>query len=796
MSDYNYFTTSQTTTQGIPNDYQNREYIDRQNRILNKQNQKNMGKIPKNIYKTHHADLIQNIRFNTGFTEKQHVSDSYDQYYDYLDKKGLLNENFKTRINTIYVNVDSRHRTQNPKAVLINERILENNPLSFSKQSVNVGLTLTNQNFLAIYCPNHNIQKNTRISLSGVPYKVNTVKAKIIIYDENTEITDDGVFPIIFTKGSTSVAIKCILGNYSIDQMFSVPGITYSALQKYDTSDMYVTISGFETTSSGSQYFGNIPINFLNATHRIYLTNPNTVTSGNTITNSPDILINVPGYVDSNLIVDTINGFYINLNAPYDGQSITEDYIITLTINHIGGIPINKLNAEFPIDTEHLQGYHIVNYVDQNNLYVIMNKEAYFSSSGNVVSFGGSNIIISEIQSIENGFVNPNNYKIKLPSVISNIIEAKLLNSIFPKSYKVISNYLNKNNKLYWQNQDDGNNIYFIELTAGNGKNLQKEIEDKIYNVKKISNVANSKYTNNNIIKVDINTDTNIVSFRSYNEAILSRPIQSIDPQISDTSSGSEKYTLTILHPYHFLNVGDSILFSNFVSTLGISADILNTTHVITSVLTSDVYMISISGVNLSNDRTDTGGGFNAKIYAPNSFRMLFNYPDTMGNILGFRNVGDDSSITKFNTVIKNSDEYQNETVMIDENNLKFVFDKSGNKILLEPNLLKFNGDDYIYLSISELDNIVVSSNNRILNKVFSKIMLNVDTGSIAYNSFTNTDAIYYEPLDLHELTVSLRSKDGDFYDCDGANHSFMIQFTCLDYIPEDTAIDSTVSAF
>src|SRR5690606_5186853 len=85
---------------------------------------------------------------------------------------------------------------------------------------------------------------------------------------------------IIFTPNKNYITFIC---NYddgsdispmSFNTAFSVGnGISYDLLKKYDTSDMYVSLNGF-VGDNNTDYIGNIPINFLNSTHRVWLTNP------------------------------------------------------------------------------------------------------------------------------------------------------------------------------------------------------------------------------------------------------------------------------------------------------------------------------------------------------------------------------------------------------------------------------------------------------------------------------------------------------------------------------------------
>ena len=54
----------------------------------------------------------------------------------------------------------------------------------------------------------------------------------------------------------------------------------------------------------------------------------------------------------------------------------------------------------------------------------------------------------------------------------------KIISSEFPNSEKIIKNTpaSKQNNKIYWQNLDDGDHIYSAEISAGNYKSNELEI--------------------------------------------------------------------------------------------------------------------------------------------------------------------------------------------------------------------------------------------------------------------------------------------------------------------------------
>lgn len=773
-------------------------YIDRQKNILTQQKQEQMGKIPSGIKRTSHSDPIQSTLY--GFNNQEvdlgvnNTSvDKYHQYnpnYDYLNKGGLLRENFKYRLNTIQINVDSSSRNVNPLVSYDAEINLGDNPLSFESLTTQVGISNSKSNLLVVRCTNHNFVKGDRFSLGGINNDPVSIKTKY------TDINNNDVYAVTFTPGSTSVSFSCVYRIETTDNSNVVTfdthfklgaGLDYNTLKAYDTSELKVKISGF--TQPIVPYVGNIPINFLNGIHRVYFINPDP----NDLGSNP---VNVPYSTSTGLKVK-ITGFYILLDTPYSGAPPITSYVLTLQFNHYGGTPLNQLNAEFPIDVNHTFGYHEVFYVTDDTIVTKINNDAHYDDDNNgtsvPASFGGRSVYISKITNLIYGYSSPNYYVVNLPKSIHNIISVKLISTTFPNTSKIIRNTPNNNNNmLYWQNQDDGVDPYSIALDAGNytPESLKTAIEQKVYTVRRkyltattnSSSTSSTNYTNANFMNVTIDTDTNIVTFKSYKEALLKNPISQIDPQIQQTG-GNPPFTITIRQDSHGLKVGDSVLLSGFITTMGIPDTVLNTTQIVTEVPSTGTYKFILDNFNLyTGTRTDTQGGYSARAYVPNNFKLLFNSSDTFGTLLGFRNVGDDTSITKFGTSLSNSDAYDDEVIVNDVNGNSYVYNKSGNTSLLTSNNIKLSGYDYILMSIEEL-NTTVNLGTNTVPKYFAKINLAGLPGKILYDTFVQTSTITYNPIDIDKLTIRFFAPDGSLFDFNGVDHSFVLELTTEDHI-------------
>lgn len=770
------------------------EYINTQEHILDKQNQNYIGVVPDNINRVSHNDLITGVKY--GFTDPNipNKTTEYDPYIDFLQKKGLMKENYRARINTTYVNINSASRKLNPTVNTDNTIYLSNSSFYFSNESVNIGFSKRIQYLMKIKVKHNDYYKlGDKIVVSGIEPITESMTNQYIL----NGITHNA---IIFTPNKNYITFICNYDNgtnispMSFNPAFSVGnGISYDILKKYDTSDMYVSLNGF-VGDNNTDYIGNIPINFLNSNHRVWFSNPN---------GEPDTIINVP----VNGVVKKITGFYIKLEENYEGTQPTNNMIIDLVFGYIGGIPLNRLLSGYPISNNNISGSHIITNITSNTITINISKQPYYYEpsisdiNGKSILFGGENAIISRLISVDPGFSSPSIYEINIPKEIKNVIMVKLVNSIFPVDYRVFSsNPIIRNNKLYWQNKDDGEFIYSISIDSGTYSDkaeLETEIENKISLIKRKTE-ENSNYTNKSIIKVKINTNTNITTFESFKEARIIKPITNITPPINDSNINNYPYTLTIHHKLHRLSKGDKVIFKDFIQTNGIPSKILNKEHIIDNIIDNDNYTIILEPFNIDSDLTYTGGGYESKIYVPNYFRLLFNYPDTMGEELGFRNVGESDSITKYNNIITNKDTYPSDYVITDSDGYQYVIDTSGNNNIIDNTSLKLSGCDYILMKIKQLNHIYNTHKDTRMNECFSIINLDSSnnnlstTNNMLYNTFVQTPITLFEPIDLVNLNISFYTPNGQLYNFIGRDHSFTLEITSIDYIPQQTEIIST----
>ena len=760
----NYYPNPNKYITRIPNNNEDQtNYIKQQSNIINNNN----NNVSEN-YNPPYNDMYTAIPgiFGKRFSPKQNPpkKDRYDPLTDFLHKKGLMDRDNALIYNTEYINIDSSYRNRHPipQTDEIKWITLTNSPLRFK----------FNSNILEIIDlgMESNIRINDKIMISGLhPIK----KVLKTIFGNNKKLFE-------FKNGSKYMKI-----NYK--HLMKFPDTNeddseynkFNYIENYDTKNVEVEISGIQGESN-TNYIGNIPVSTLNFIHQVFLYNPE---EGAEKTFSDD-------------------SFYIELVSEYNNTSEfdLETYNIEIIYNYIAGIPINLINAEYPIDIDHAIGYHIVYNYSGESFQVQLKKVATLidcsvcADGGKGECTGGNTVAIAKIEELFSSYPEPNHYTLKLPKVFNQVVYVKMISSEFPNVQNNIANSgSSKNNKLYWQNIDDGDIIYSVDLEMGtyNPSYLINILEEKIYQIKRIytrnidNNNNNIKYIDNNIIKINIDEVTNIVTFKSYSEVIISKPFVEINPPIEENviPDGLISYNITIAQSMHRLNVGDIIIINNSLSHMGIPISVLNGEHVVSEVIDNNNYKIIVENFNLEQTFIDTKGGSAVHILMPNIFRLRFDFPDTMGNILGFRNYGSNIAITQYNSAITNKDEYDKELNINEE----------GNIITLDNNSLQFTAYNYIIMSCKQLRGIYNFGN---IKNFFAKIQLPdaiKDTDKTILNSFVDAPIYFHDPIrNLTELEFEFYSPDGELYNFGGLDHSFTLEIVTMTENPKGTGITSS----
>lgn len=619
-----------------------------------------------------------------------------------------------------------------------------------------------------------------------------------------------------------------IFYNYmsTVNNFITIYGTTYIVNLRIVKSE-YTVIKEIEN-------YGNITLNELNNYHNMYL--------------SIQYASHVLGISDDD---DTINmnKFYFNLELPYeDTKMIIENPLnsnilkvttfthtisdVTILYNHYGGVPIRNILADYPIGILRTDGYrYIKNIVENKYIIIKLDRNGLYYNN-----FGSDSISIGIINNVEENSFNSNSYVIDFGKVYTDIVMIKMIGSSFPKTHKLINDGIRgekKNNCLYWQNLNDGNTLYKIEINTGiyNANQLKNEIEYriKLINRKKDNISINSR----NYIVVDINEVSNIVTFTAYDEYIppgisyinnieaVYEPILSIElittineklieeidvndiwyryptggyfTNFANAESMCSCIRVRIFHKNHKLRIKDKVIIENSTNIGVIPENYINTEHLITQIINNDIYDIVVTNVNIIENiefktQPENRGGYNVKIYSSLKFRLRFDFDDTFGDILGFRNIGDSLSITPYKTIITNNIIYENESIntIISSNKLINTLNQT---ILNINNNIKLNTPEYLIIGCKEIQNV---KNNGFIKDYFYKIHLPGNNNEYVYDTYVDNPIFYNQVLhQLRHLSLVFYTPTGELYNFNRCEHSFVLEIICYSENPIGTNIAS-----
>ena len=664
---------------------------------------------------------------------KKMIKDKNIEDYDKFYKK----EEYKISL----INIDSTFRENIPKNIYSsNVTYLPLDPLSFT----------SNSSFITINYPNHNLSENDNIIIQNVQPKSYVVSGSLYLFQNNS---------YLFIKIN--------------------PGINLQYLNLANTLKIQIS-SVNNNLLENIYYYGNIPLNSILGTYPIQL--PSVVDQTNSINTT---ILNYFG-VNSALEMDP-NFLLISLPFNYYSTTstileITDFYQITFL--DLFGIPINGINADFPINYLRLQSSQSVyQIIDSNTFTINTNYLAISNGSG-----GGNKVQIMKIINTIEGYPDANNYTIRLKKNYNNIVRIELVSSEFTYiDYLIKNSGSNKNNKIYWQNLEDGTHIYSASINEGNydGNNLISILTTTMNKVPKItSTVENPIYNNFNI---NLNSYTQEVVFTAFKTDNIPNSLKIDVTQINNI----DYFRLTIRHPNNLVEINDTIIIANANDIGVISKSYLNTSLIVYEVnKENNSYIVLLGPViqittsqNLLTTLTDDGGGATT-VTTKARFCFLFNYNDTIGSILGFKNVGNSNSITPFKTSISNFDLYLNDTQLNSVGNIE-----------TSSQLLNFSGNyNYYLLYINDFELVDNISNTL---TAFAKILLSGKPGDVLYNTFVNYPFEFDFPLTmLNELQVKIIYPDGTSPDFRNINHSFTLKITELINTPRNTGINSKKTTF
>lgn len=620
---------------------------------------------------------------------------------------------------TYRVNIDSSNRNRIPKNILdMNFYNLDSNPLFFKQDSNKVIVKQTNHPFVG----DDKIIMSNVISLFVIlknPFQLTANSPFVKINHPNHGLTD------ILTK------------------FFQI----------------FILIENAIGNAMNGTYINEIPISLINKKQQVYLRINNT---------------------------DVINPNYYFIKLPVNSkQNYTDtNNNIKLTYLNLEGIPLYYLNANYPLNQDRYVGYHVISsIIDSNSYEITINSPAVRDTTSG--GFGGNNIVVQKIINTIEGYPQQNQYTINLGKTFTSVKKIKILSTIFPITEKIvknISNGSNQNNYFYWELLDDGDIIYSTTITAGNYDipSLITELTSQIQKISRptitllsINDGTNSpiEYNNYNQVSISIDSITDIFTIQFFTNVTLSQAITKSNLIYTDNHDRIQINQLN-----HNRIVGDIVILSNAISTDNIPASILNNSFTIESIIDNNNYIVKLPLYN-SDSSSITRGGNLITISMPIKARLLFNQSNTLGQILGFRNVGQSTSITQFLYEIKNNIPYENDFVL-DETGISQLIDSN----TIKNNLINLSNVSYIYMVCPIIlnensDNLNIVTNN--IKNVMAKINLYGEIGSYIYDSFILLINDFDIPVpSISELQFSFVRPDGSLYDFNNIDHSFVLEIT------------------
>jgi len=629
------------------------------------------------------------------------------------------------------LNIDSTYRSMYPKHIYkSNNKVLPNNPLYFT----------LNSNIIKINYPLHNLLQGDNIIIQNV----------------------SGIYKILSNP-------IYLINNFKYAMIYfenNLININYTQF----TKDLYINIEIYGNQTENN-LIKNIPFNYLLGIKKVLIANDIAESTLNLLTNISTELFN-------SFNINLLNQHCLFFELPNIFVSDSDyniNQIFKISYLHINGIKLGNINANYPINNFNYQNSYTINKINNENEFEILLNYYSFNTSNE----GGDKIQIFKIINSILGYPYVDNYTIFLKKSFNNITNIELVSSEFPYIDILIKE--NINDKLYWKNIEDGDYIYKVIIPSGfyNATNLIDKLNSSINKVERINSNIIKKYNN---FDITLDISSHIISFKPYN---LTKLPNSLSIKLI-TIDNDNYYVLNISHPNNIVDINDTIIISqstnitlkdivNINQILSIDASYINKTHTVYNKnlenQTYDIILGKKSQIKITIANTESSGGEDILIKSKTQVSFYFNKNDTFGDILGFKNVGDDYSITEFNSIITNQDNY------IYSNNL----DSVGNIIQYNNGFINLDGKyNYILMYINDIEYIYTNNNN--IQPAFAKILLSGNPGDVLFNTFVQYPNNIYSknfPIScLSYIDIKFLYPDGSRVNFRNINHSFTLKIT------------------
>ena len=635
-------------------------------------------------------------------------------------------------IKTTLLNIDSSYRNIIPKNIVKSDcKILPNNPIKLTRGSSNVSINY----------PNHSLKVGDYITIQNI-------YGKSLSLIESFILINNIKYMIIYSRDN---------------QLNNAP----SDYKNYvDELNINIELIGDQIENN---LINNINFNYLFGIKKYLIYS--------------DISQAIQDIIKSNLLslykdFDIKNALFIELPYIYRGNS--KYYIINqifkISFMHIGGVKLGYFNANFPINNINYQSnYQITDIKNEDNFTINLNFNSYSD-----LQEGGKNVQVMKIIDTISGYPNIDFYSINLKDSFNNVTNLELISTEIPYIDLTIKKDIN--DKLYWYNIEDGKYLYSIQLDEGfySSESLLNKIKEKINKVKKITSTDTNIIYNNFDILVESNIQK--ISFLPFNSTRLPNKLSARLEVINfDTY-----IILNASHENNLVEKNDIIEIKNSTQVTytkitnegtqiyEIPSEYINNTHSVYYVNNDngsyDIILGKIDNIKTTyiNNNLEKAGGENVIVKSKSQASFLFNKKDTIGELIGFKNVGDTYSITPFNSIITNKDLY------IYSNNLNSV----GSEYDYSSGFFNLSGRfNYIMMYLNDIE--IVYSNNDI-PAAFAKIALSGSPGDILFDTFIkqpeNTYSKIYPISSLTQITVKFLYPDGSRVNFRNINHSFTLK--------------------
>ena len=612
--------------------------------------------------------------------------ESTPQLDNKTSKEVKKEKNIITKTKNTYIHVNSSNRNLVSSNVLDNEIYnLPINPLQITKGS----------NKIVIKVPNNSLTTDNKIILENA-VSTSVEQEFLLTFIENTLYINAAPNTPGFNL------IKYIIKNYTTNIQINISGL--------------VGESNITKELNGLYLFNVVPINLINTVQNVLY---------------------------STTINNLLGTIFLKINIPKSPITLSGSKTFKISLLSLGGIPLNQINANFPLDSNRAVGYHDVIEAGENYITI---KTAYQATDS--LSGGGKLIIITSVRDQINAYPTPDFYEVTFLKTFRRISEIKVISSEFPFTNKTLTP---KNNKFYWTNLADGNFIYQVTLPEGFYDRISL-LNTLISNLNKVNvNNATSKthLFSYELISLNFTLSSNV-------STVLYQPLET-DAVVS-TSAIVTKY-MYINFPYHNLTDGSSIKIQNAISFMGIPASVINSTFTVIVVNQNQIKVILPNyNVDSSSTGQQNGGGNTVSIVVPNNC-ILINGNFNMLQVLGLEPTTTfANSFTSVKPIMRTLAPYMEMRCILPNN----------------------TNNDYNFIQSMP---------------VLTKIQFKGIPGEYIYNRHTDMSLSFEPPMNnLSTVLFQFLYPDGIAVDFEGKDHSFTLLITELIDVHLDSLLENIKS--